>query len=160
MAKLTPCMRQVLLLASLVLLCLRAHAQPVTYQGMLKEAGIPATGAYDFQFLLFTAASGGSQVGSTLTVNDHPVQFGLFSVELNFGNVWEGSERYLEIRVRAGASTGAYTTLAPRVKINPTPYASTASMLNMFPSGTSNPDRMVITHSPAFPYWGLQYQAG
>ncbi|MGZ8504971.1 MAG: tail fiber domain-containing protein, partial [Flavitalea sp.] len=30
-------------------------------------------------------------------------------------------------------------------------------MLLMFVSGTANPDRMVIGHSPAFPDWGLKY---
>ncbi len=30
-------------------------------------------------------------------------------------------------------------------------------MLQMFSSGTQNADRMVISHSPAFPLWGLEY---
>jgi hypothetical protein len=69
-------------------------------------------------FKLFTALTGGSQVGSTITQNVN-VQNGLFTVELNFGAVWDGSDRYLEISVDGN-------TLSPRVKINPTPYASTA----------------------------------
>ncbi|TAE53189.1 MAG: hypothetical protein EAZ89_07665, partial [Bacteroidetes bacterium] len=31
-------------------------------------------------------------------------------------------------------------------------------MMQMFSSGTSNADRMVISHSPAFPSWGLEYK--
>ncbi len=31
------------------------------------------------------------------------------------------------------------------------------AMINMFPSGFSNPNRMVIAHSPAYQNWGLQY---
>jgi hypothetical protein len=57
----------------------------------------------------------------------------------------------LEIQVGA-------TTLSPRVRIGSTPYANTATLLNMFQSGTMNPDRMVITHSPAFTNWGLMYR--
>ena len=30
--------------------------------------------------------------------------------------------------------------------------------MNIFPSGTSNPDKMVISHSTGFPNWGLQYR--
>ena len=82
-------------------------AQSFTYQGFLKESGTPANGAYDFRFRLWTAASGGVQVGSDLLVNDLTVQNGLFTTELDFGNVWDGSERYLEIAVRPGSSTGA-----------------------------------------------------
>ncbi|WP_153798104.1 bZIP transcription factor [Foetidibacter luteolus] len=37
------------------------------------------------------------------------------------------------------------------------PGASPAPMMYMFASGTTNPARMVIAHSPAFPSWGLQY---
>ncbi len=33
-----------------------------------------------------------------------------------------------------------------------------AGMLQMFAGGTSNSDRMVISHSPGFPAWGLEYR--
>jgi len=33
-----------------------------TYQGELEDNGIPATGSYDFEFALFTDATGGSAV--------------------------------------------------------------------------------------------------
>ncbi len=93
-------------------------AQPFTYQGVLKQNGQPVNGTLSISFKLFTALTGGSQVGSTITQNVN-VQNGLFTVQLDFGNVWDGSDRYLEISVGS-------TTLSPRVKINPTPYASTA----------------------------------
>ncbi|GBC90487.1 hypothetical protein HRbin14_01224 [bacterium HR14] len=93
-------------------------AQPFTYQGFLKQNGQPVNGTRSMTFKLFTALTGGSQVGSTITQNVN-VQNGLFTVELNFGAVWDGSDRYLEISVDGN-------TLSPRVKINPTPYASYA----------------------------------
>ncbi len=37
------------------------------------------------------------------------------------------------------------------------PGATSQAMMNMFPSGTGNPARMVIAHSPAFQDWGLRY---
>ncbi|MCX7688828.1 MAG: hypothetical protein N2045_12750 [Fimbriimonadales bacterium] len=132
------------LLTPLALAC----AQPFTYQGLLKDGGNPANGNYQMTFRLFNAATGGTALGTVgpLTV---PVNNGLFSVELNFpASIWNGETRYLEIQVGS-------TVLTPRVKINPTPYAST---LRMFESGTNNPDRMVIAHSPPFTNWGLQYQ--
>ena len=35
---------------------------------------------------------------------------------------------------------------------------STAGMINMFASGTTNKKRMVLQHSPAYTNWGLQYE--
>ena len=39
-----------------------------------------------------------------------------------------------------------------------TPTLGGIGMMNMFPSGLQNSDRMVLQHSPNFPTWGLQYQ--
>ncbi len=94
------------------------YAQPFTYQGMLKQNGNPANGTLSMTFTLYDALTGGNQIGSPITQNVS-VQNGLFTVNLDFGNVWNGADRYLEIAV-------AGTTLSPRVKINPVPYASFA----------------------------------
>jgi hypothetical protein len=104
-----------------------AGAQPVgtafTYQGRLTDAGNPANGSYDLQLALFDAASGGAQVGATLTRDDVVVTNGLFTISLDFGAVFAGSKRWLELGVRPGASTGAYTTLGGRQELTPGPNA-------------------------------------
>ncbi|MBI5836192.1 MAG: hypothetical protein HZB25_02995 [Candidatus Eisenbacteria bacterium] len=105
----------------------RAGAAPVgssfTYQGSLNDGGSPATGAYDFQFSLFDAASAGTNLAGTLTLDDVAVTSGVFSVDLDFGSAsFSGEARWLELQVRPGASTGLYTTL-PRQQLRPTPFA-------------------------------------
>ena len=125
------------LVALMTLACVHAQGTVFTYQGFLKVSGNPANANYDFQFSLWTAASGGAQIGSTLTLTSVPVQNGLFTVSLDFGNVWDGSDRYLQIAVRP-AGSGSYTTLSPRVKINPTPYAIRAGVAN--PVGSAGGD--------------------
>ncbi len=95
-----------------------AYAQPFTYQGMLKENGNPANGTFSMTFKLYDAPTGGNQIGSTITRNVR-VENGLFTETLDFGAVWNGADRYLEITVGS-------TVLSPRVKINPVPYASFA----------------------------------
>ncbi|MCX7687137.1 MAG: tail fiber domain-containing protein [Fimbriimonadales bacterium] len=122
-----------LLLALLTTLAL-ACAQPFTFQGFLKDGGNPANGIYDFRFRLYDALTGGTQVGVDQFADDLNVQNGLFTTTIDFGVVWTGAERYLEIAVRPGSSTGGYQELAPRVKINPTPYAIRAAT-----AGTANP---------------------
>jgi hypothetical protein len=98
-----------------------------TYQGKLTDGGTPANGLYDFELKLYDALSGGSPVGGTVTLGDVTVTAGLFTVQLDFGNVFDGMALYLDIGVRPGASVGAYTALAPRQALTATPYAVYAS---------------------------------
>jgi hypothetical protein len=108
-----------------------------TYQGFLTQSGGPATGTWDFEFALFDAAVGGVQVGSTVTVGDLAVAAGVFTASLDFGDgAFGGGARWLEIRVRPGASGGAYTTLAPRQTLAPAPIA--LSMPNVYTSEGTN----------------------
>jgi hypothetical protein len=94
-----------------------------TYQGQLVQSGVPANGDYDFRLFLYDSDAGGSQVGSQVLVNNVPVIDGLFKLDLDFGsNVFTGPARWLEIGVRP-AGGGVYTTLSPRQRVTPAPYA-------------------------------------
>ena len=108
-------------------MCAPVLAQPAgtafTYQGRLSDNGTAVTGPFDLQFMLYTAAVGGTAVGAILTVNDVAVTNGLFTVVLDFGAfAFTGSARFLEIGVRPGASTGAFTVLSARQEIKPAPH--------------------------------------
>jgi hypothetical protein len=96
-----------------------------SYQGQLKKDGSPVNGTCDFQFSLYDAASGGTQVGSTQTKTGVSVTNGLFTIpDLDFGtNAFQGDARYLEIAVRCPAGSGSYTTLSPRQALTAAPYA-------------------------------------
>jgi hypothetical protein len=94
-----------------------------TYQGSLVDGGGPANGAYDFQFSLYNDVSAGDQMGSTVQQDNVIVTNGLFTVQLDFGDVFDGTALYLEIAVRAGSSVGPFTTLTPRQPLTATPYA-------------------------------------
>src|SRR5262245_13735654 len=111
-----------------------SHAQPLgtafTYQGRLSDGGSPADGTYDLRFVLFDSGAGGTQQGPTVTRDDVTVTGGLFTVALDFGTVFSGSKRWLEVAVRPGASTGAYVILGPRQELTPSPgavFAATAA---------------------------------
>ena len=93
-----------------------------TYQGRLTDGGSPANGDYDFRFRLYDVSSGGSPVGS-VTQGDVTVTEGLFTVELDFGAVFDGTALWLDIGVRPGSSSGAYSALTPRQPLTPAPYA-------------------------------------
>ncbi len=97
-----------------------------TYQGRLTDGGAPANGAYDFTFALYDDPTAGAQVGGTVTRDDVNVSDGLFTVTLDFGDVFDGTALYLEIGVRPGTSSDAYTTLTPRQPLTAAPYAAYA----------------------------------
>jgi hypothetical protein len=140
--------------ALLTLACAYAQGvtQPFTYQGFLRQGGAPLNNpAQSMRFRIYDALTGGTMLwdSGALTVN---VSNGLFTVQLNPPvSIWTGADRFLEIQVGT-------TTLTPRVRLGATPYANTATLLNMFQTGTTNPDRMVITHSPTATNLGLMYR--
>ncbi|HNQ87805.1 MAG TPA: hypothetical protein PKM73_04135 [Verrucomicrobiota bacterium] len=101
-----------------------AQGTAFTYQGLLNDGLAPATGVYDLQFTLWSAASSGIQIGGAAAVNDLSVVNGLVTTPLDFGAAaFEGKARWLQIAVRPGTDTGAYTVLKTRIPILPAPYA-------------------------------------
>ncbi|MCU0918235.1 MAG: tail fiber domain-containing protein, partial [Planctomycetes bacterium] len=94
-----------------------------TYQGRFTSGGSPPSVPYDFEFKLFDAATAGSQVGSAAVKDNLSVTDGYFTTTLDFGaGIFTGDARWLQIAVRPGTETGAYTTLTPRHELTPTPY--------------------------------------
>lgn len=94
-----------------------------TYQGELKQLGVAANGAFDFQFEMYDAESAGALVTTTVLLEDVTVSDGIFTVELDFGSrPFTGDKLWLEVAVREGASAGGYTSLLPRQQITPAPY--------------------------------------
>jgi hypothetical protein len=73
--------------------------------------------------ILFDAASAGTQVGPVATREDVVVANGLFTVTVDFGAVFAGSKRWLQLGVRPGSSTGTFVPLAPRQELAPSPNA-------------------------------------
>lgn len=92
-------------------------ATTFTFQGRLREAGLPANGHYHIDYWLWDAPTGGSQVGSTIHFVTHDVTNGIFSSELDFGaGAFNGQPRWLEISV-----DGEF--LSPRQPITASPYS-------------------------------------
>jgi hypothetical protein len=103
------------------------RAQPLgtsfTYQGRLADAGVPANGTYDLELRLFAAPAGGTALGTVLR-DDVVVTDGLFTVRVDFGPAFTGSQRWLEVGVRPGASSGPFTTIGLRQELAPAPHAT------------------------------------
>jgi len=118
----------VLVLALVLVFVLGASAASLgtafSYQGRLTDGGNPANGTYDVRFILYNADAGGSQIGVTVTNEDVTVSGGLFTTTIDFSSVvFTNEARWLEISVRPGTNTGAFTPLNPRQPLTPAPYA-------------------------------------
>jgi len=100
-----------------------AQTSAFSYQGRLNDAGSPANGTYFLQFKLFDAASGGTQIGSTIPDISVTVSNGGFSTSLDFGpGPFSGANRFLEISVKKLAAD-PYVVLSPRQQILTVPYS-------------------------------------
>lgn len=95
-----------------------------TYQGRLDDGAFPVNGLYDFNFKLFDAETAGTLVGPALGVSldTIAVSNGVFSVDLDFGPVFNGDKRWLEISVNTN-SARPLAALTPRQPLNAAPYA-------------------------------------
>lgn len=99
----------------------------LTYQGALTNGGVGASGFYDMTFRLYSAASGGTLLGTVST--GVQVIGGVFSAELDFGaDAWSNADRWLEITVDG-------VTLAPRQAVTRSPYAITTRGVHVNSAG-------------------------
>lgn len=96
-----------------------------TYQGVLLKGGQVANGTnYSMVFYLYDAPTNGNLLGNA-AISNVAASNGLFTVSLDFGNVFDGSARWLEVSVENSGDSG-FTVLYPLQEILPTPYAITA----------------------------------
>src|SRR5436190_9473487 len=107
-----------------------AQGTAFNYQGHLSDGTSAVSGLYDLRFAIYDAVTNGNPAGTALTENAVDVRGGVFNVTLDFGpDVFTGPGRWLEISVRTNGDS-AFTTLAPRQPLLPTPYAITAANLS------------------------------
>ncbi|MBE0567845.1 MAG: hypothetical protein IH621_17965 [Krumholzibacteria bacterium] len=118
-------------LLTLLLPLAAAQAGPVgsafSYQGQLVLDGVPVSGLVDLQFYLYDAEVSGTLVDTGRQLQAVNVDQGVFTVQLDWGaSVFDGNERWLEIRVRNPhdlSNSQPFTALAPRQRISAVPYA-------------------------------------
>ena len=107
-----------------------AQGTAFTYQGRLNNNGSPANGNYDLTFSLFANSAGGVAFAGPVTNTAVVVTNGLFTTLVDFGSgVFTGSSNWLGIAVSTN-SANAFSTLAPRQQLAPTPYALFANAAN------------------------------
>lgn len=101
----------------------------ITYQGQLQDADGPVDATVDMTFRLFDDRTAGNPVGDPVEAAGVMVSDGLFLVELDFGDVFDGSLLWLAVTVEG-------SELRPRQRIAAAPMAQFA----MTPAGPEGPE--------------------
>ncbi len=83
-----------------------------SFQGQLKQAGVPVNGTVDLEFTLWEAEADGNPVGLPVGINGAAASNGQFTSEVDFGvAAFDGDDRWLEAQV-SGAILEARQTIA------------------------------------------------
>lgn len=102
------------------------HKTAFSYQGRLSDVNGVANGLFDLRFTLYAREQTlDSMVSRPVEMTGVTITNGLFMTELDFGDAFDGTPRWLAIEVRP-TGTASYTTLQPRQPLNPVPYTSFA----------------------------------
>lgn len=94
------------------------------YNGDVSASVGAVAGNYDFQFALFEAETGGTQIGTTTSVTGVPVSQGKFHLLLDFENAdLFANAVWIRIAYRVTGSGSAFTTIAVRDPVYPAAQA-------------------------------------
>ncbi len=139
-------MKRLWIFIILAVLCGLVHAvmirsnQTFTYQGRLYDDGSPLDGIVDIVLYLWDGSDPNiSEIVAVFTALDHPVSDGYVTLNVNFeydpvweaGEIFDGSDRWMEIGVRDGQleDPNEYQALSPLIKLEATPFAHVAYRL-------------------------------
>jgi hypothetical protein len=122
-----PTIRPSLFCALLSIVCFSSFSQStlITYQGVLKNSGVAATGVFDIRFSLYDAPGGGLQIGNSIMLTA-PVTNGVLTAQLDFGLSFAGADRWLQLETRPNGSGASFVLLDPRQRITAAPYSTFA----------------------------------
>lgn len=132
-------------------------AELINYQAVARDAGgdliVSSPVTVEFQI---RDGAGGSAV-FTETHNPNTDENGVFSVQLGsisaLDNVnWLDIDAYLAVSLNG---TGVGETQIGSVAT--ALHSKQSGQVLIYGSGTTNPDKMIVQHSPAFPGWGIGY---
>ena len=106
-----------------------AQGTAFTYQGQLDDGTNAANGAYDLRFHLYNAVTNGNIIAGPVTNLATPVSNGIFTVTIDFGDVFNGTNLWLQIGVRTNGANN-FIAVTPRQPLTPTPYSIFAQGAN------------------------------
>lgn len=140
----------------------------INYQGIARSStGLPIK---DQAIKLRLSIINGSVSGSVVYSETHKVTtntYGLYNVQIGAGTivsgtmdgiVWANGAKFLKVEIDPTGGT-SFIEMGT-IQLISVPYAlraEDAGLVTLYSNGTNNPNKMVVSHSPAYPYWGILY---
>jgi|GEM_PF-3036249 len=166
--------KSLILVAVYVLFSVAAFAQGpqgFNYQAVLRNASgsLMASANVGVKFSIINGSPTSTTVLYSEARTATTTSQGLLNIQIGDGNAttttgnlttlnWLDSNKFLKVEIDPAGGT-SYADFGTTQLLN-VPYAlqaKQASTIMTYGSGTSNADKMIVQHSPAYPTWGLQY---
>lgn len=160
-------MKSICIFLALMLTTLFSFAQPhvYNYQGIARNTtGEPiANKKLGIKISIIKTDTNGVAVYEE-THEPTTNNYGLFNLLIGTGNVvsgevenivWGADAHFIKVEIDPDGGSN-YVNLGIN-QLASVPYAQQASSLNLFQNGTTNPDKMIFSHSPTYQNWGLLY---
>ena len=134
-----------------------AAADLINYQAVARDAGgvLMANAAVTIAFEIRNGAGGSAVYNETQSLNTDI--HGVFSAKIgavtSLASVnWTEIEPWLQVKLN-GTNVGETQMASVPAAL----YSRNSGAVTVYGSGTSNPDKMIVKHSPVFPTWGIGY---
>lgn len=134
-----------------------AAAELINYQAVARDAGgnLIISSAVTIDFEIRDGAGGAAVFTETQNLNTDAN--GVFSAQVGsvsplVGVNWLDIDAWLHVSLN-GSSVGETSVGSVATAL----HSKQSAQVMLFGSGTSNPDKMISQHSPAFPGWGIGY---
>ncbi|MGN6568644.1 MAG: hypothetical protein ACTHJ0_11855 [Flavipsychrobacter sp.] len=157
------------LLLLLALLCFSKAAtaqqsEGLSYQAALRNGNNPVAGkTVNLQFTISDDSATGTVVyketqlatSTSLGVVNCMIGKGTATTGTWKNIKWNHSPMY--VNVQADTSGGTSFVDLGSTQLGAASYAKSANGITIFQNGTTNPTQMIVSHSSAYPTWGIQY---
>jgi len=159
--------KTILLLTALTLILNYSFGQQgegISYQAALRNSSSAIAGkVVTMQFTIIDDSVNGT-VAYRETQSVTTTSLGIVNCTIGKGTAstgvwknlsWAHNPMYINAQVDTTGGT-VYVDLGT-TQLQASSFAKTSGGVTLFQNGTSNPTQMIVSHSPAYPTWGIQY---
>jgi hypothetical protein len=166
-------MKRIILIISIIVLFSlnQVNAQApdkINYQGVARLSNGQPMANQNISLrlsILNTSVSGNIVYSETHQIKTNT--YGLYNLFIGTGTIvtgtmadiiWANGDKFLKVEIDPDNGTNfAEMGITQLISVPYALRAEDAGMVTLYSNGTNNPNTMIVSHSPAYPYWGILY---